>query len=390
MNVGTILEKAWKMLWHYRALWLFGAVVALVGANLIHYPGPLPDPEDDAQWIKIKLSQATTVRVPGRDMTIDLTGPGGVRIITSEGASWQEFRDLLEEADREASVNLWPILIELAVIVALSLLLGTVARYVAETALIRMVDEAEATGKHLSVRAGLRRGFSSRAGRLFLLDLAAGILCAVAFVVFFGLAIAPILLAIGSREAILVTVGVGTVGLLILAMTLWIAAGLALSLVLQPIRRACVLEDQGPWASIRQSAVIIKHHFKEVGLVWLIWMGIRLVWIPLGMLILILLAPVLLLTILAGVVAGGVPAALVGAVSSLFAGGVTPWIMGVLAGLPIFIVVMMSPLLFVSGLVEIYLSSIWTLAYHDLRGMESPVRTPTSQAQAVPAPQPAS
>jgi hypothetical protein len=50
--------------------------------------------------------------------------------------------------------------------------------------------------------------------------------------------------------------------------------------------------------------------------------------------------------------------------------GATPWIMGLLVGLPIFIVVMLSPILFVSGLVEIYKSSIWTLAYRDLKAME--------------------
>jgi hypothetical protein len=52
-----------------------------------------------------------------------------------------------------------------------------------------------------------------------------------------------------------------------------------------------------------------------------------------------------------------------------------------LVGLPIFIVVMISPILFVGGLVEIYKSSIWTIAYCDLKAMELPAQVPVSQAQ---------
>ncbi len=62
-------------------------------------------------------------------------------------------------------------------------------------------------------------------------------------------------------------------------------------------------------------------------------------------------------------------AALVAGSIALFMEGYTPWIMGALAGLPIFILVMISPILFVSGLVQIYMSSIWTLAYRDLKVM---------------------
>jgi hypothetical protein len=384
MNLSTVLQKAWQMLWHYRALWLLGAVLALVGANTI-YPGYWPDRDNDDQWTKIKMSDTVTIRVPGADVTIDLTAPEGVRIITKDGTSWREFRDMVDVLNREASINLWPILIEFAVILAGLLLLGVIARYIVETAVIRMVYEAEATGKRLGVRGGLRRGVSFRAGRLFLLDLAVGVLAALAVIAMFGLAVAPVLLAIGSHEAILIAAGLGTIGLLALAGCLWLAASAVLSLVLQTIRRACVLEDQSLLTSIRQGVTMTKHHLKEVGLLWLVWMGIRLVWAPVGALILILLTPVLLLTILAGVALGGVPAALVTAITSLFMRGATPWIMGALAGIPIFIVVMASPMLFVSGLVEIYKSCIWTLAYRDLRAMERLVQAPVSRAPLAPA-----
>jgi hypothetical protein len=389
MNLNTILKKSWQMLWNYKALWLFGAILALVGANTISlsfWPEWLNnDWENNNQWTKIKLSEATTLRIPGADMTIDLTAPGGVRIIPPEGITWREFINLVEELDQEASINLWPILIESAVILGILLLLGMFARYITETALIRMVDETEGTGRRLSLWEGFRRGFSFRAGRLFLLDLAISLLAALVFFLVFGLTIAPLLLAIGSREAILITIGVGTFGLLVLVSFLLLAIGAVLSLVLQPIRRACVLEQQSLLVSIRQGVMLAKHHLKDVGSLWLVWMSLRLIWVFLIVPVIILFIPFLLLTIPLGALLGGGSAALVAGITALFMDGYTPWIMGALAGLPIFIVVMISPILFVSGLVEVYMSSIWTLAYRDLKVMEHQVQEPVPQAQVLPA-----
>ena len=380
MDLNTVLKKAWHMLWNYRALWLFGAVLALVGANTIYLP-TWPDWQNNDQWTRIKLSDTTTIQVPGSDMTIDLTAPGGFRIINENGITWGEFNDLVDLLDREALINLWPILIESAIILTILILLGVTARYITETALMRMVNETEQTSRRLSVWEGLRKGFSIGAGRLFLLDLVVGVLTALAFIVMFGLAIAPLLLAIGSHEVILITIGVGTFGLLVLAFFLWLAISAVLSLVLQTIRRACVLEKQSLLAAIRQGIMLTRHHLKDVVPLWLVWMGLRLIWVFFIVPVLILFIPLLLLTIPLGALLSGGPAALVAGITALFMDGATPWIMGALVGLPIFIVVMISPILFVNGLVEIYKSSIWTIAYRDLKAMELPVQVPVSQAQ---------
>ena len=66
-------------------------------------------------------------------------------------------------------------LIWIAVIfVVFSMILGlvvAVARYVAETAVIRMVDEYENTGTKMTVRQGFRIGWSRTSWRLFLINL---------------------------------------------------------------------------------------------------------------------------------------------------------------------------------------------------------------------------
>jgi hypothetical protein len=226
---------------------------------------------------------------------------------------------------------------------------------------------------------------SLRAWRLFLLDLIVGVLGTLAFILVLGLAAVPVLLAIGRHEAIIIAAGVGAFGLLVLAMYLAFAANVILSLVMQPIRRACVLEDQGFLASIRQGIILTKRHLMDVGLVWLVWISIQALWIPLSLMVLILLGPVFLLTVLVGVAVGIVPTALMASINSLFMGGITPWIMGALVGTPLLFVVTVSPMLFVGGLVEIYRSSVWTIVYRDMKAMEHPVQVPVSQAPLVQA-----
>ena len=389
MNIKKVLQRSWQMLWNYPALWLFGAVLALVGANII-YPGPTFVNENTDEWIKIKLTDSAMIQLPGADMTIDLTAPDGVRVVIPDSVSWSEFRDLVEELNLEESINLWPILIEFAVILVCALVVGTVTRYIAETSLIRMVDEKDATGTPISLREGFRRGLSIRTWRLFILDLAAGLLGVLAFIVVLGLIAVPILLAIGRSESVLVTAGIGTIGLFILAAYLWLAGSTVLSLVMQTIRRVCVIEGQSVPASIRQGVKLTKNHFKDFGLIWALWIGFRLLWLPIGGLMILLLAPLLLLTTLAGVAVSGVPAVLVAVISGMFTSEITSWIMGALAGLPIFIFVVISPILFVNGLLEVYLSSIWTLAYRELRELESTMRAPApTVGTTVPKPGPA-
>lgn len=384
MNLKSILQKAWKMLWNYRALWLFGAVLALVGVGAI-YTVPWSGEQENDQWTQIQLTKDFSIRVPGSDMTIDLTDPERIRIVAPEGTSWDELQSQIDELERDTSIHLRPILVEVIIILIGSILLGIAARYIAETAVIRMVHENAENGKQLTVWKGLRRGWSSGAGRLFLLDLIVKILVGVIFAGVFILTIAPLLLARGSQDWFLITIGIGTVRLLSLIISLWFALNMILSLVLQPIRRACVLEEQSLVTSIRQGIRMMKHHPAEFGLIGLVWLGIRLVWVPLAGMILLLLVPVFLMTTLLGVMVGGMPAFLVVGIANLFTDGITAWIMGVLAGIPTLVVIMISPMLFLGGLLEVYLSSIWTLAYRDLRAVRGVVEEPNLLAKAVSA-----
>jgi hypothetical protein len=376
MSTIKTLKRAWQMVWTCRALWLFGAILALTTATAV-YLGPWRDQQNADEWIKIKFTESFIIKLPGEGLTIDLSTPERVSIWLDSGKSPREVHTIEEFLNEVISPNILLILIETATILAILILLGTIARYVAETALIRMVDRIEETGAQtLSLRQGLVLGWSRRAGRLFLLDLSVYLLAALAFILIFLLTLTPLLLiATGSIPAIVIG-AVGTFGLIILAGYLLFAGSVFLSLVMQPVKRACIQDNLGITASFRRGFSIIRGNLKQVIMVWSIWIVIRILWIPLSFLCAILMAPILLLTILLGILAGAIPGVLVAGVASLFAEGVTPWIMGAIAGTPIFLLVMLTPMLFLAGLVQVFISSMWTLAYRAWRAKEVVVRTP--------------
>ena len=82
--------------------------------------------------------------------------------------------------------------------------------------------------------------------------------------------------------------------------------------------------------------------------------------------------PLILIILLLVVAAmlGGLPALLVGGLASLAFKGAVPWILAAAVGLPIFILVVAVPGLFLGGLAEVFKSSTWTLTYRELRALE--------------------
>jgi hypothetical protein len=379
MNTVKILKRAWQIVWTYRALWLFGAILALTTATAV-YPGPWRNQENANEWIKIKFTESFILKLPGEGLTIDLSTPERVSIWLDSGKSPREVRDIEEFLNVVISPNILQILIGTAIVLAGLILLGTIARYIAETAMIRMVDRMEETGEKLNLRQGLGLGWSRRAGRLFLLDLSVYLLAALTFILVFLLALSPLLLIATGNIPAIVLGAVGTFGLLGLASYLLFAGSVLLSLVMQPVKRACVLDNLGITASLRKGFKILRGNLKQVVTVWIIWIGTRILWIPLSFVLMILTAPLLLLTILLGVVVGAVPGVVVAGFSSLFVEGATPLIMGAIVGIPIFILIIISPMLFLGGLVQIFLSSMWTLAYRELRAKEVAVRVPLPAA----------
>jgi hypothetical protein len=348
MDHVKVLKRAWEIVWQYRALWIFGIILALTTAQGTPYQrgsgngggpaeyqideGDLPFPGDEFDLPGIPLEPEILPQIVGALIAI---GVG------------------------------------LACMIVFLIIATTVARYVAETALIRMVDDYEETGEKHSVRKGFRLGWSRTALRLFLIDLLIGLPLTVVFILLFLLAFAPLLLWITQSTAAGVTGTVATIGLFLLVIFLAIVVSTVVSLLKPFLRRACALEEAGVIESIRQGLNVVRRHLKDVVVMWLIMIGLRIGWVIAMIAALILLFPFIILLIIVGGVLGGVPALLVGGLASLVFEGAVPWILGALVGLPIFILVMAVPWLFLGGLMEVYKSNVWTLTYRELRALES-------------------
>jgi hypothetical protein len=384
MSTTQIIQKSWQIIWRYRALWIFSMVLALTAANTI-YLGPWQDKQNVPLENKIKINKYSTIILPGEGLTIDFTTPGGPNVILTDGPTRRDFQSLTDLARQAGLSNLIAVATEILILVILISLITTVARYVAETAMIRMVSETEETGKQLTLRQGLRLGWSARAGRLFLIDLLVGLVSAGIVVFLLSLIIGPILLVESTGIWAILLTAFSIFGLLIFTVLLFFVWRGLLSLVMQTVRRACVIDDMGVFASIKAGFTLLKNHFKEVGITWLLWIAIRILWAPGGVLAAIILAPILLIFVLAGMLLSVVPAAFASAIASLFVNGLTPWIIGLIAGLPIFILVIITPLLLVGGWVEIFKSSLWTLTYRALRVSEPAVQAVQPQRPLVSA-----
>jgi len=326
MDHVKVLKRAWEILWRYRALWVFGIILALTtggGGN---------------RWAQYSFR--------GEDFS-----PGG------------QFR--IEQIPPEIAGTLIAIGVGLACVIVILIIAAAVARYVTETALIRMVGDYEETGGKRSVRQGFRMGWSRSALRLFLIDLLTGLPVALAFIMLFAVAAAPLLLWATESTAARAMGMVATIGLGLPVILLAIAVGVILSVLMRFFRRVCVLEQAGVIESIRRGCGMVRQHLKDVAVMWLIMVGLGLGW---G----IVMIPVTILLVVLGGVLSGLPGLLTGGLASLAFGGAVPWIVGLAVGIPIFFLVLVLPLLFLGGLWEVFKSSVWTLTYWELRALENP------------------
>ena len=150
-----------------------------------------------------------------------------------------------------------------------------------------------------------------------------------------------------------------TIGLFFAVLFLAIVVGAALSLLKAFFRRTCVLEGLGVAESMRRGWAMVRQNLKDVGLMWLIMIGVNLAW-------LLVMVPIGALLVGMGAVMGGGLALLAGKLTELVFRGATPWILAGAVGIPTFLLVVVTPLALLGGLREVFQSSAWTLTYREL------------------------
>jgi hypothetical protein len=366
MNTTKILQNSWNLMLHYRALWLFGVILAL---TTVSFASPLwltadDNPSDrtlinweissrDQAWIKenFGLELPLQYKLEIEDLTFRLDDP------------------LLSPQEKSRLIN---ITIRIFLILLAFLVVMLLFRYTARAALIKMVNDHQTNKEKYPTRKGWSLGFSTAALKMFLIDLIVYPLLFLFTILLLLAALIPVLIAIkGSPAAI--TIGV----LLMISLTLVSVAGIIVMwiagmITLQIARRACLIEGLGVFASIWRGIRLTRLHLRSVGTTWLILLGVDLIY-P------ILIAPVAILLLGAGLAFSGLLAFALGSLLSLLMVKATAWTIAVITGLVLLVLIICIPITLLSGLLEVFKSSTWTLTFRE--GISNRNLSPSSSPQ---------
>ena len=331
MDYGKILSRAFEIARKYRALWLFGILLALFSGG----------------------SSSGGFNFPSGGGSGRGTGRGDfptLPLVSSE--MWQLIAVLI--AALVCFVIVW-------------VLLGIILRFVSRAALIGSVQELEAN----ETKPTVKRGFSIGAERFWkLLGIALTInvpLMLISFALILPAAVpliaslVPLLWAgrTAPRELIGIAIagGVGSVALLCCAALVLMVISLIIHPFYEFIVRTCVINKRGVMDSIREGYRIVRANLGNVAVLYILAIGIG---IGFGL----LMIPIVLVLIGLPVGAG----ILVYWLANSISGGI---IAGVVLGIP-----MMLILIFISGLYQTFQSAYWTEGYLTVIGLPATTATP--------------
>ena len=359
MDPVKILKRAWNILWQYRALWVFGLILALTAAGSTGGSS-----NSGSRYTVNDVSQFN--EMPALEQVrSDLNDTGNLfqrmfeKGFPSSGA-----------AQKELTTIIW-IAAFFILILLVSAVVMAFARYVSETAVIRMVDQYEATDTMMTVRQGFRSGWSRTSWRLFLINL---IVYIPIFIVVVALGVAAFniyLLVSSSKETFAIAGIVGMIGITFLLIFVMVLLTIFLRLMRQFFWRVCVLEEVGVRESLRRGFALVRANWKNAGLMWLIMMGLGIAWMLLSVIALVILLPIVLITAVIGAVIAAIPGMMLVGFFSLFLNGSLPWIIGGIFVLPLFLVLAFSPWILLSAWQVTYTSTVWTLTYREIKALPS-------------------
>ncbi len=323
MNQRALIKRAFNITKRFRVLWLFGILVALTAGG---------------------------ASAPGNGSGYNFNESDLQR---GDWPNWMpvdQWRQWFDQFDPNRYMGLF---VACCCLLVILVIVALIVNYVARTALMRSVDQIEATGSAPTWRAGWRLGWSNRAFRLWLLELIVGVLVVLATLVLLAVAASPLLLLLTQNDAARTIGTILTVLLGLPVILVLIAAAVALSLLGQFWAREIALGDQSIGAALMAGYTQVRRRLKDVGVMWLLMVGIQIAFA-------IALIPVVLLVLaIAALLGGGLGYAVYALADSV------PW--AIAAGLPLFLLVLGIPLTFISGLFETFKSSTWTLTYREVR-----------------------
>jgi hypothetical protein len=353
MDHIKILKRAFKITWDYKVLWIFGIILALTVASAGNPNNP-SSPDNQVQYVEDEAELPDTIELPG----------GRVIDVPKTPEEFEAARSTLT-AIGTAVLVMCGVCCCLFIVWIVA---WTVLRWVAETALIRLVDDYEETGEKRSIREGFRMGWSQASLRLFLIDLLFFLAGLVIFILVLILMAAPVALSVWmfTQEVIVLGVifSVIAAGVFFLSIFLGIIAGWAVEFVKPFFYRACVLENLGVGESLLRGLDIVKRHFAwDVVIMWLLVIGLNIAWIVASLIVgFVLFFVALFLAAIPFVVVFGLVSLIFDWIVGLVVGGLV-------GGLALF-VLLFVPSTFLQGLRMTFLSTLWTLTYRELLAID--------------------
>jgi hypothetical protein len=361
MDPVKIIKRAWHILWSYRALWVFGLILALATAG--------SSGGGSNSGTRYSMDNENQQMPLPRDIQ------QGMEEFT------REMERFFKEGPRDVDIPREQLTALIWIVVAFTLamiVLGVIvaiARYVSETAVIHMVDEYESTDTKMTVRQGFRIGWSRTAWRLFLINLIVS-LPAIALVLILLLSGIGIFFAVGNGSLTFTPFSViAMIGILFLVIFVVVILSIFLNLLRHFFWRVCALEDAGVQESLSRGWALVRENWKNVGLMWLVMVGLGIVWAIVGIILVIVTIPVVIVTTALAFVISAVPALLLVGFFHLFLGNVLAWVLGIVFTLPLFFTIAFSPWLLLGSWQTVFTSTVWTLTYREIKALPVAVAT---------------
>lgn len=320
MNHFAILKRALTISWRYRAMWIFGAILGGLSA--------------------MSNSFDTTLRIISNTSLPKHLPPSTLAFL----------------------INF------LLIFVFLFLLIYFALFYVCTNSLIQMSAAWEEEQRY-SVREGFLLGTSRAVWRLFGLHLLIWFpfmlsviaLVVLIFLLFIGGASGT---ATGDNAEPVVALLVFLFIFVILAIIIIsLLVGSVLAVFWELATRVTVLEDRGIFDSIREAWRMVRTHFGDTAIFWLISVGISLI-SPL------LMIPATILGLILGAIIGVIPGLIAYFLATLFSAS-QPVIWGLGIGFIPVLLINIATSAAISGFIIVFRANLWTQVYQEFRAIEA-------------------
>lgn len=353
MDPIKILKRAWHILWSYRALWVFGLILALATAGSSgggSNSGTRYSFDSESQQMPLPEDLQKGMEEFTREM----------ERLFREGPRQTD----LPISREELTVLIWIAVIFTLVMIVLGIVVA-IARYVSETAVIRMVDEYESTDTKMTVREGFRIGWSRTSWRLFLINLIVSLPAILLVLVLLSVGIGIFFAVTNGSLTFTAFSTIALIGIVFLVVFAVVILTIFLNLLRHFVWRACALEGLDVQESFRRGWELVRENWKSVGLMWLVMLGLGIVWAVASIILVIITLPVVFIS--AVIVA--IPILLLAGLFSMFLSNVLAWVLGILFMLPLFLTIAFFPLLVLQGWQAVFTSSVWTLTYREIKAL---------------------